>query len=344
MDAATGMTLWKAIFAGKGLYQWGHKGGPTNNTPCVADGRVFAMGSGGCLYALDASTGKSLWQAPGVAAEKPGGRNLCNAPIYAGGVLIVGDHVSALMGFEPATGKPLWKLPGKNHRFQVPARWVARDGQYVISLTAPDPKGQSEAVCIEPQTGKIRWSIPLPNSGKGVSVHGDVFVALIDMVVAEGTGGNAVSKARCVAYRMSPEKAEPLWSAPCHYICTHLVPAVNGKVVVLGGLAESRMLDLATGKELAVYKGKGPNNEGHVMLVDNLALLSLDGSHGHCEMVVLGATPETFKLLCEWNPPHPHTTSYHNKFMTWPAVEGRIFMRGHDGVYCYDLRNVTATQ
>lgn len=34
---------------------------------------------------------------------------------------------------------------------------------------------------------------------------------------------------------------------------------------------------------------------------------------------------------------NPQTTSYHNKFMTFLKVEGRIFMRGSDGVYCYDL-------
>jgi hypothetical protein len=67
-------------------------------------------------------------------------------------------------------------------------------------------------------------------------------------------------------------------------------------------------------------------------------LLSLDGSHGHSDMVVLGATPETFAKGRRWSQPHPQTTSYHNKFMTFPMVEGRIFFRGYDGVYCYDLR------
>jgi len=67
--------------------------------------------------------------------------------------------------------------------------------------------------------------------------------------------------------------------------------------------------------------------------------MSQDGSHGHSEMSILVGTPETFgKLRCVWNQPHPQTTSYHNKYMTWPMVEGRIYMRGFGGVYCYDLR------
>jgi hypothetical protein len=31
-------------------------------------------------------------------------------------------------------------------------------------------------------------------------------------------------------------------------------------------------------------------------------------------------------------------TSYHCKCMVFPVVEGRIFMRGFDGIHCYDLR------
>ena len=58
-------------------------------------------------------------------------------------------------------------------------------------------------------------------------------------------------------------------------------------------------------------------------------------------MVILGATPGTFsKALCTWDQPHPQTTSYHNKHMTFPTVEGRAFFRGTDGVYCYDMRAV----
>jgi hypothetical protein len=115
---------------------------------------------------------------------------------------------------------------------------------------------------------------------------------------------------------------------------------VNEKYVVIGGIDKSELLDVRTGKQLAIYeeKGMGPFNEGFAFFAEDRVFLSRDGSHGHNEMTILGATPETFKKLCEWNPPHPQTTSYHNKAMTWPIVEGRIFMRGYDGVYCYDLR------
>jgi len=345
MEAATGKTLWKTTLAGRALNQPSHKGGAVNNTPCVADGRVFAMTSGGVLYACDAASGKLLWDLPGMSAEgvKPwsGARNQCTATIWAGGVLIVPDHGSTLYGVDPAGGKVLWKLPGKSHPFQVPARWTRQAEEYVVSMTAGSQVNRHDvraaAACVEPKTGKILWEMELPpNANKGVSVFGDM------MYVTSG-GGTMPDKpnpaGKCTAYRLSLERAEQVWHSPAPHAAGDAPPAVNGEYVVVGGPSESHMYDAVTGEDLAAYKGPGPFNEGYAAFVEDRVLLSLDGSHGHSEMVVLGATPDTFsKPLCLWNQPHPQTTSYHNKFMTFPMVEGRIFMRGYDGVYCYDLR------
>ena len=330
MDAATGRTLWKTVFVGKGAYQWGHKGGPVNNTPCAGGGRVFFMGSAGRVYALDARTGKPLWQVGGIGPATPPGRGNPNAPVYADGVAVFGNHRDTLIGFAADDGRQLWKLPGKNHPMQVPCVWTHAGKQHVLSLTAPAANGMAAVACIEPATGKIAWELELGTAcGKNVSVYGDTLV---------GFAGLGTPQARCLAFRLTPQKAEPIWSAPCPYAAGDVGPAVNEKYVVLAGREEARMLDRATGRELAACKAKGPINEGFVLLVEDKVFLSPDGSHGHSEMTVLGGTPETFKVCCEWSQPHPQTTAYHHKPMVWAAVEGRMFMRGLDGVYCYDLR------
>lgn len=358
MDATTGKTLWKAVFAGSAMNQPSHKGGVVNNTPCVGDGRVFAMDSAGNLRALDVRDGKLLWQVAKMSTEevKPwsGARNMCTAPIYAGGTLIVPDHGTTLYGFDPATSKQFWKLPGKSNRFQVPARWSREGEEYVISMTSgkiDKEKGNiASAVCLEPKSGKVLWEVELPpNPNKGVSVYGDVMYVTAAGVNPPGfkgfpqrqdmTATNAAGT--CTAYRLSLEKAEKLWQSPATHAAGDAPPAVNGKYVVVGGPKESHLYDAATGKDLATYIGPGPFNEGYAAFVEDRVILSLDGSHGHSDMVIVGAAPETFKKLCHWVQPHPQTTSYHNKFMTFPMVEGRIFMRGYDGVYCYDLRKPT---
>ena len=40
----------------------------------------------------------------------------------------------------------------------------------------------------------------------------------------------------------------------------------------------------------------------------------------------------------QWHPPHPHDTAYANQPVVYPLVDGRLLVRGHDGLYCYDLR------
>ena len=65
---------------------------------------------------------------------------------------------------------------------------------------------------------------------------------------------------------------------------------------------------------------------------------------------MVDGNPGTFRLLgnaeaktpdgrvVPWRPPHPHDTAYAVQAVTYPVVDGRLFVRGHDGLYCCDLR------
>ena len=344
MDAVTGKTLWKTVFAEKGRYQQGHKIGVMNNTPCVGDGKVFAMGSLGRVYALDAQTGKPLWEVPNITGvtldpTKEGfNRFHGNAPVYIDGVVVMGNQADTLHGFDAKTGKELWKLPGKSRSLVVPSRWTHQGKDSIISMDGGRDASKT-IFCIEPKSGKVLWETDYKGGSKGVAVSGDILVGLTFSVK-----GEPERSPECVAWRMTPEKAERIWATPVNAKNELSAPAVNDKYVVVGNDApntttgEMQMLDLSTGKVVATVQGPAPINEGHIFMAENLVFVSPDGSHGNSTLAVYGATPETFKLLGSWTQPHPMATSYHCKCMVFPVVEGRIFMRGFDGIHCYDLR------
>ena len=345
MDAVTGKTLWKTVFAEKGRYQQGHKIGPVNNTPCLGDGKVFAMGSLGRVYALDAQTGKPLWEVPnitGVTLNSPEGLNRFhgNAPVYVDGVVVMGNQADTLHGFDANTGKELWKLPGKSRSLAVPSLWKHQGKDSIISMDG-GRDASMKLFCIEPKSGKVLWETDYKGGSKGVAVSGDILVGLTFSVK-----GEPQKDPECVAWRMTPEKAERIWATPVKAYVELSAPAVNDRYVVVGtalGPASStpgqmQLLDLNTGKVLATAEAPSAMNEPHIFMAENLVFVSPDGSHGNNFLSVYGATPETFKLLGSWSPPHRHTNSYHCKCMVFPVVEGRLFMRGFDGVHCYDLR------
>ena len=337
MDAVTGKTLWKTVFAEKGRYAQGHKIGPVNNTPCLGDGKVFAMGSFGRVYALDAQTGKPLWEVPNITPIKLPQifeRTTGNSPVYVDGVVVMGNQAGVLHGFDANTGKELWKLPGKNHQLAVPSLWKHQGKDYILSLEGGF-FGSTKIFCIEPKSGNVVWETDYKGGSKGVSVSGDILVGLTFSVK-----GEPQKDPECVAWRMTPEKAERIWATSVMAHGELSAPAVNDKYVVVGAPkpGEMQLLDLKTGKVLATDKFSEAMNEPHIFMAENLVFVSPDGSHGRNTLHVYGATPETFKFLGSWAPPHHQTNSYHCKCMVFPVVEGRLFMRGFDGIHCYDLR------
>ena len=72
-------------------------------------------------------------------------------------------------------------------------------------------------------------------------------------------------------------------------------------------------------------------------MVGERLLLSPEGQHGVARLVFPDRDLHDLGLI--WLPPHVETTSYNSQPIVYPIVDGRLFIRGGDGVYCYDLRS-----
>ena len=104
------------------------------NHPVLEEGIIyFGAAATGCLYAIDASTGESLW-------VHRGGDNIRNAPAVADGIVYVslarkpsgtGAHVHAL---DSKTGEVLWQYETNGSGATSP---VVHDGKVFLESTTP---------------------------------------------------------------------------------------------------------------------------------------------------------------------------------------------------------------
>ena len=134
-----------------------------------------------------------------------------------------------------------------------------------------------------------------------------------------------------------------------------LKPLAGAKVAVIGAdraattdaggkfvfTPDLRVIDLATGKVLGQGKGPRINNGGYMQAIEDLVLVREDGSHGSisCGFYKIGADGSVVAFTDKpWYPPiGGGTTSYHHPLF-YPLVDGRIFLRQQDGIYCWDVR------
>lgn len=180
IDAATGNTRWKQVFADKGINTGAGKRGGWAATPCASDGKIFALGTTGRVYALDLATGKPLWEsdigpvhkrleeakAKGLADHRLASEIAKVSRPYAmllvvDGVLLAPDWESGFVGIDAASGKVLWTL-GKGQReavlsgYNAPCPVKVGDKTFVVCVNA-----RGELRLIDPKTGRILWTIPL---------------------------------------------------------------------------------------------------------------------------------------------------------------------------------------
>jgi outer membrane protein assembly factor BamB len=99
-----------ALAAGTGRVRWRRMIGPSESSPLVAGSRVYVGDWLGNIYALDASTGRTVW------VFHAGGK-VKGAIAMSGGKLYVGAYDGHVYALDADTGKLLWRASGDPRLF-----------------------------------------------------------------------------------------------------------------------------------------------------------------------------------------------------------------------------------
>lgn len=151
LDRRTGRRLW-----GRPVGRSGGNYKGTRSTPTV-DGKVlYALGQFGDLVCMDARTGRMYWKRnlPGQFGGQPGGWNYTESVLVDGNKLICtpGGRKATVVALDKRTGKLIWRCPvgGKAGYSSVVISEAGGVRQYVQLLA-------EGTVGIDARTGKLLW-------------------------------------------------------------------------------------------------------------------------------------------------------------------------------------------
>lgn len=326
LDAQTGAVLWSIRFPFlSGNFQT-HKWRGLNPTAALIHGVLIANDYANNWVAVDAIKGDVLWTIR--RSQKVQGNQAALGAVRAGALAIlpsIGAEPSKAV--DPKTGKVVWQQSGG----QQVLSWGKAGAERVLFLGGKAP------TCYEAATGKLLWAM----EEKLVGVSGSAALIQGDIVIGHIVPDPKKQGGYFQGYKLSDAGAAKIWQDDFLTYDENLTVSLGQAKAYVVGRSEIRTLDIATGKLLGKQlfddKTEPIGSNQWLAVVGDRLLLSPEGQHGSQRLQWLDA--HTLKPLGpRWTPPNNSTTAYAVHSLGFPVVDGRLFVRGMDGIYCYDLR------
>jgi outer membrane protein assembly factor BamB len=320
LDAASGERLWRRELGSAFRNAYGN--GP-RSTPVVDDGRVFAIGTSGRLLAVDARSGKLLWDHDLVA--RLGSRlptyGYASSPIVLEDRLLVevGGRGAAYAAFDVATGELLWRSVDDVPAYASPLHVSIGGLEQIVFWSA------NGVHAVSPGDGRELWSVDwktnCPATGDPLGTTTPIFVAPDKLFLSSGSGAALIQVSSAGERKLS---ARTLWETE------KFRNDVNGSVLLgdhVYGFDGSilKCIDVRTGEVRWQARGfrKG-------------SLIAADG-----QLIVLGERGNL--ALVEANPSAfvQRATADVMSGRSWTApalAAGRLYLRNHEQLVCLDLR------
>ena len=292
------------------------------------DGKLYHMNAHGILACLDAATGDKVWAAN--MLERYEATNIMWG--ISESVLVHGDRVFAtpagakglIVAHDKRTGAPLWAAPpvaGEQASYSSPILIQAGKRKLLIN------GGSKNVFAVDAEKGDLVWKLPQVDPKNTVNTTPVLSGGML-LFTASSRDFGAV-----FGVRLGDGSATQAWAR-------ELKISHGGTVCVNGWLYGSSSrgdvlgwmrLDVETGKTMQV-KPAADLSDGSVIVADGrLYCLTARGLMTLQELTDAGfRTAGTFRLTTEGKG---------QDAWAHPVIcQGRLFLRYHDTLYCYDVR------
>ncbi|MCC5788296.1 MAG: PQQ-like beta-propeller repeat protein [Opitutales bacterium] len=342
IDLETGATLWKQRFEQTGLNYYNTWKDAPGSTASVGEGKVFAAGSGGYLWAMDADSGEVLWEStmPGFyegrqrtreeslrenSRPHSGGFN-AGTRIVVDGLLVGSNFGGDLVAIDTETGEKRWRVEGVIATQNTPSLWqghsepvvIVHNGNTLSAVTVAEGE-----VLWEKEVARIPRAYPLP-------VEGDILT-----VIVEAENGEDYHLA---GFRIHSDRPERLWTLEKKQDKTgrRLLMAHDGNAYAFGqeGSEHDHLyrVNLETG-QYTYLSDLGPlGSMSFVVGVGDRVMFDRNNYRW------IDADDDFRRTSDYWDIPIMTSRGYHSTQLSDAIVDGRLIVRGGDGIYAFDLR------
>ena len=349
LDLDTGKELWRYTHDAPGRVNYPG----SRSTPSVTDSHVYASGALGDIHAINRKTRKPDWSLKMWEKYPDDSQVFGYGPsaVLVDDVLLLsptaqGDPV--VIAVDAKTGEDVWQSEAKLTTNQTHHTPVLRTIAGTRGISCRD---QTHLYHIDIKTGKTIWSQKVYDVVRGphvtippVTVIGKqnqyVFVtngyengsALYEVTVAAAGGEFGVRE----VYR-TPQGSQV---HPAIYHDKHFYVNINENANLRGRNKQGGLACFdANNGELKWKTENDPNlNRGAVTLADG-KLFVFDGDTG--ELLLINPKPEKFDLVSKFEALKPQGRS-NNAWSPIVISDGRLIIRDHRQIVCFDLREKKA--
>jgi outer membrane protein assembly factor BamB len=321
-----------AAFDLDGKLKWETKNGrawtssyPGARACCTySDGKLYHMNGHGRVACLDAANGKELWACD--IKERFGAPQIIwgfsECLLVDGPRLIVtpGGSKALMAALDKQSGKTVWTtepLADDRPSHSSPILFSHAGGRILANCSSGHGFG------VDADTGKLLWTVPLRNQ-YGTNVTTPVY------------GGGRIFFVTAYVYGACyqlPDKAagqpERLWSTTLD-TCTGSVLLVDGLLLGSGYQKHKSWLCLDWQSGRTLYEYKGLTTSSAVYADGRLYCLAEDGA-----VALVKPTRERFEIVGQF---HLKPEKFHDMWAHPVVLHGRLYLRCHDDLWCYDVR------
>ncbi len=358
--AAGPRQVWKAQGMGEGY-----------SSVAVAQGRVYTQGQRGdqqYIIALDAATGKKLWETPtGRSFRERRGPGPRGVPTVEGDRLWALAADGALVCLETATGKPIWKMNVvERFRGQVINWGISEsplvDGDRVIAMAGGSGAG---IVALQKTDGKPLWQSQSDEPGYSSAIAFDLggVRQIVTLTGEAAVGLNARNGELLWRYDKVSNRtaniATPIFHDGHVFVstdygtgCALLKLAPDGGGVKASEVYFSREMrnhystSVLVGQHLYGYSSQVLTamnfRTGEVVWRDrSVGKGSLLYAEGHLYCLGEGGTVGLVEATPEGYREKSRFTIQKGEFPAWSPLaiaDGKLYLREQDSLYCYDIK------